>query len=200
MKIKELFEDIVDQGAINKFLLSNKNIWEMNDGVLFFKHRDFNLDTYRGILVKNGELIVPLGNLIGNLDGYDCGLRSFKNFPEHINGFCYLGSNPFKSIDGIPKHMVSLDLSNCNNIKSFEGIGSLIKSCEHIMIPETLERNMLGLLKIPNLESIDLEVEEASEELLKATRIINNHLAHDRNIIACQKELYDNDLDEYAEL
>jgi hypothetical protein len=69
-----------------------------------------------------------------------------------------------------------------------------------------IEGGLLNLLKIPDLRQVSVRIgQNSSDDIIsvrlgKAFIIINSHLSNEkRNIIACQRELIENDLDEYAE-
>lgn len=69
-----------------------------------------------------------------------------------------------------------------------------------------IEGGLLNLLKIPDLRQVSLRIGQISNDditsirLRKAFIIINYHLSiEERNIIARQRELIENDLDDYAE-
>jgi hypothetical protein len=68
----------------------------------------------------------------------------------------------------------------------------------HINRPEKIIGNVLGLLKIKSLVQVTWE---GKLTIPKWLEIINDELfSSTRNLVRCQKELYDNDLDDYAEL
>jgi hypothetical protein len=57
-----------------------------------------------------------------------------------------------------------------------------------------LKRDALGLLLVDGLKRVFAGGDE------KWAAIINRHLADKKDLLACQEELIDNDLDEYARL
>ena len=71
--------------------------------------------------------------------------------------------------------------------------------CQFLAISNAkyIKGNVLGILKIKSLSSLIIDDAAANEQWFD---ILLKHFRNDKNIIACQKELYDNDLDEYAEL
>ena len=141
----------------------------------------------------------------------NCKLGSLKGAPITVEGKFSISNNPeITSIQYLPKEAACYVLRE-TGIKSFAGIHKIIKRIldngisdgGEVYLPASTEHALLGFLKIPGCNSLELEFSEAKiapPKLIKACEIISNHLQNGKNIIACQKELYDNDLDEYAEL
>ena len=101
---------------------------------------------------------------------------------------------------GIPDKVMdyeNIEITFSRKNVSLSGFNKLIgKSCLNLYIkdPESIKSNVLSLLKLPKNCDVEWELKEPW------VKIVDKHLIGDRNIIACQKELYDNDLDEYAQL
>jgi hypothetical protein len=136
-------------------------------------------------------------------------LSSFKNFPEQIehrisgNLLCLDMLAPsfphLTSLEGCPKYCRGhARLSRAKNL-SYANVHKHILAADVISIYDDYVGPMLGFLKITNLKEIRYVYSEDGR-LATAAEIINDHLAKDRNVLAAQEELIDNDLKDYAEL
>jgi hypothetical protein len=151
------------------------------------------------------ELKYPFSLVDGSLDLSNCELVSFKNFPRSVNGSVNVCGNNISSIEGLPTKIEStLDISINDKLTSLSGIHKHLKQCLVITLPTTITSNVLGLVKIKDLYTINLDASERFhnnfETLMKVIKIVEKYIGGDGNVIECQKELYDNDLDEYAEV
>ncbi len=149
------------------------------------------------------ELKYPISLVSGELDVNQCQLISFKNFPYTVRGNLSLWNNKITSLEGIPKIIDgSLDLID-NPITSFHNIHTMITEVSKIYVPTSVSSCLLGVLKIkkpPLLSTASVDRKNTNYPiLLKAVSIINKYQTSN-DIIACQRELIENDLDEYAEL
>ena len=100
-------------------------------------------------------------------------------------------------------HPIKFDavfLTPTNNA-TLSGIDKSIGECGYFEVEdcEKIKGNVLGLINLAKRGTrVKLTVKD---KIPKWVSILNNHLLKkNQNIIACQKELYDNDLDDYAEL
>lgn len=101
---------------------------------------------------------------------------------------------------GIPSakvdyHDIKLSLSEKNT--TLTGLNKVIgASCNNLVISNInfVKGNVLSLLKIPKTCEAQFEISQPW------AKIVDKHLIGDRNIIACQEELFKNGLDEYAKL
>jgi hypothetical protein len=155
---------------------------------------------------KNRELRYPFDVIDGGFNADHLLLSSFKNFPRIIKGNFTAYLNKFTNVEDFPEYVEgNIDISSNKHLKSLSGIHKNLKECNgKLTIPADLKGGMLGLLKVKGLKKVTFDEDEVSEhqipELAKACEIIAKYLNSDRNLIACQKELYDNDLDDFAEL
>jgi hypothetical protein len=119
------------------------------------------------------------GNLIAD---YCFELTSLEDGPMEIsNGFFY----------------------ECEKISSLEGIGKnyLTKVRGKLYLPDCIKSNILGLLKVKELQGIHIDDENGSpDEFLRAISIINNHLKSGRRLTKCREELIEAGLKDYAKL
>jgi hypothetical protein len=82
-----------------------------------------------------------------------------------------------------------------NKLTSLQGIHKQIKQIGNIadFRKNTIKSHVLGLIRIERLKKVFFDDDEL-------TKIINKHLQDGRDVMACQDELIDAGLDEYAQL
>jgi len=141
---------------------------------------------------------------LGNFNVEDCDLISFKNFPDTVRGDVKCYNNKITSFEGVPREIDGvLDLIR-NPIASFSGIYKHINKVGRIMIPVNCQSSTLGLLKIKDLGMVSSDASDKNhpdyDKLSKMISIINNHNKGNRDILACQEELIEAGLKEYARL
>ncbi len=132
-------------------------------------------------------------------------VKSFKNFPELIlnlnsddlyppSFYASYVNHGVTSLEGVPKFIRgNANFTNFENI-SFSNAHKHITHVDRLTLPLKYKGPVLSLLKIPGLKSV-------LNHPNSYTQILNKHLASSsRDIIACQRELIENDMDEYAEL
>jgi hypothetical protein len=127
---------------------------------------------------------------------FDCAynqLTSLKGGPEKVKYDCYCNSNKLVSLEGCPKEIGGmLDLTN-NKLKDLHNIHKHMHSCEFINLGENpIESHILGLLKIKNLEKVQLKNKGVET-------IINKYLPLG-DIFACQSELIEAGFEAFAQL
>jgi len=90
---------------------------------------------------------------------------------------------------------------NCveTKIKSLHDIHKEIKhiGCR-LLIPDTVTSHILGVMFIKGL--LEIEIQNDNIEQKQVERIINKHLAGDRNVHLAQEELLEGGLAEFAKL
>jgi hypothetical protein len=132
-------------------------------------------------------------------------MTTFKNFPDKVlnnsNGTMLniFGVNStmkgpnIHSLEGVPRHINgSADFSHFPKL-SFANVHKHIDYVEGVKFPYPYKGPILGFLKINGLSSV-------TDHGDKWQQILNKHLASSkRDAIACQRELIEKDLDEYAE-
>jgi hypothetical protein len=115
--------------------------------------------------------------------------------------------NNLVDLEGCPPVIGRMLLADANPITSLHDIHRHVRSAKSIILPDTIVEAILGLLMIKDL--LDVRVANSirsapasrgSGRLKAAVAIVVKHLATDEDILACQEELIDNDLDEFAEL
>ena len=103
-------------------------------------------------------------------------LTSLEHCPEVIDGSLEAQGNNITSLHNIHKHLKEVGEERYINLKS-----------------NPIESHVLGLLLIKNLLEVSLDNK-------KVESIINKHLKGDRDVVECQEELLNKDLDDYAQL
>ncbi len=152
-----------------------------------------------------------------DIDIDECGLTELKGCPSQVKGHFNCSSNNLKSLKGGPK-LVS-DYYDCeyNQLESLEGIAEHIgdalyaqdnkitslhnihKHIKHISRFAQFRNNpitshVLGLMLIDGLKRVSLSNSKVQE-------IMNKHLGRvDRDVFACQEELIENGLEDFAQL
>ncbi len=152
-------------------------------------------------------------------------LTSCKNFPKHVGGTFWLIAKTLTDLRGCPEEVDGEECFISGGFSSLEGITRYVNNGQmtitspnltslkdihkHISFVEDrldvnapIRSNILGLLKIKGIRTLGLEVRNYPhyDECNEAFGIIKKHLRRGRDIVACQRELIENDLDEYAEL
>ena len=184
----------------------------------------YNVKLLSSVLV-NGELPFQIADFGGNEfeyyepDYWENGLKSLNNFPKSCDGGFKISTSKLNDYSNGPEFVgggeyfiktqateiknlkvktqyLEIDASNLEKLSGFEK--SEIREIR-LVNGHNLKGNFLGLLKVKGLTNVLLFSISKDSDTLKAINIIRNHL-EDKNIIECQKELYDHDLDEYAEL
>lgn len=186
---------------------------------LIHKGRSIILRDY--MLDENGELPVKIHSCYKLLVATPK-LKSFKNFPDKIladyretrwnrNVGWILSFGGVHSNDERYDHITSLngitpeiaggaDFSMLEKV-NFSHVNTYIKSCSIIALPRDYVGPLLSFLKIPNLSKINCPIfANAKTPQQRAYAIVTKYLQGNKDIIACQRELIENDLDEYAEL
>ena len=156
---KEELEELFKASLGNILVNSNGNLYAKrsiysHNWVTFKSHY---LEPYgNGYRVKYPLEIVNGDYIVSNQE-----LQTMENFPITIKNGRFEGwLNKFSDLKGIPQYVGLIDLSINKKLKSFAGIGKLVKECEQIIVPATLESNLLGVILIKNLETISNDDDE----------------------------------------
>lgn len=177
-------------------------------------HKAKHLYIYDFMLNDNGELPIKFWrcNALEIVVHNSERLKSFKNFPEIISRQRTI--NPYdaafesaydiniSSLEGIPRWMGggSFSLGHFPKL-SLHNIHKHMDFAERVHLPGSYTGPLLGFLKMPymNHSAKQLSSHHKTRTGL-AVEIINKHMNSGKNIIACQEELFKNDLDEFAQL
>ena len=230
MKIRELFEnDQPDYTQIENLPLKAKIKLIRGKGGKVPLHTieqdqlvfDKQLKITASYLDAKGEIILPIKKT-GQLMIDTAKITSFKNCPTTVRdgGYTMGGNNwagsvviscpngHLTSLEGFPRYgLDGLRLAYAYNL-SYHNVHkyiSEIKQNSIFEIASDYEGPLLGFFKIKGLLQISTlprvgSNKEKAERLQQARTIIYKHLKGDRNIVACQEELFKNGLDEYAQL
>jgi hypothetical protein len=218
-------EDIIDWITRNGHrVLKKYNIEDLDPGNFENAKYDYGIVNATAVLLSGDEECLPringsthlrylpcqFGHIERNFFIANCSLGSLKGCPKIVGGRFSISNNPeITSLDYFPERASSYILRG-TGITSLSGIHKVIKEIRpnrqgdgEIVVPHTLTNSILGLLKIPGLRTISYPATERakySNELRQAIGIVYNHLQTDeKNAIACQRELIENNLDDYAE-
>ena len=138
----------------------------------------------------------------------------FIKFPSYPGDDCFVSINsdylnkiPLLSLEGFYKKVFgNVDLATCRELTSLEGIGKdfLLEIHGTLLLPSSLKRNVLGILKIKNLIEV-LVVNERNiilpnEDFHRVAEMLNHHLHSGKNINKCKSELIEAGLEEFAQL
>lgn len=208
MKLKQLFESkfLTDRDEIVTWV--NENLYDENGKEI--TEDKIQVDGSGKVVLSCGltlhpgmkRLEVQFKSVSGPVRGDDAELETFEGCPEYVLWAKYAGT--MRTLEGITKRAEKIDFHKCHNIVSLEGVHKHIEQCKTLILPPTIKSNILGLIKIKDLEQALNVVYVANAGpgvapgLRDALNIINRHLAGDRSIIKAQRELIDADLDEFA--
>jgi hypothetical protein len=124
------------------------------------------------------------------------------SFAERLEGNLFCERNKLVNLEGCPPY-IGGSLSVINNpISSLTGVHRIVRHVSNIWLPYSIQSSILGLLKIEGLHRVIAggEMSPGGDRFDLAIRLINKHLRGDRDILACQEELIDNGLEEFAQL
>jgi hypothetical protein len=110
-----------------------------------------------------------------------------------------------KNLTILDEHLPNLTrlTAPASGLTTLKDIHKLMPNLDFLQINACpITSNILGLLRLPNLKNLICQTgNTVSTNFERASTIVKKYIEDgSRNIIACQKELYDNDLDDYAEL
>jgi hypothetical protein len=166
---------------ISNFNCSHNNLTSLEGAPELNSAGDFSVggDFY----CSNNELISPL---VGGPE--KCRLFNASN-------------NKLTSFEGFPKHAQFIQ-SYGNPITSFSDVHKHIPRCQGFTLPP-VKTGVLAFFKVKDCTSIAFTTngrKTEDGEFDKVAQIVTKHLQdRNRNILACQEELIDNDLKDYAE-
>jgi hypothetical protein len=188
------------------------------DGSIVFSNESGLLKITDGLLDEKGEVLFPLKGKVHQIIIASAKLTSFKNFPEAV-GSGYNAKNyercavvlsrentNLTSFEHFPKEIqgnISFELAP--NL-SYSKINQFILSNRYFActINPHYKGPLLSFLKMNVYLDTNRYYNKTSkpdEKLMKAFKIINTYIkANNNDILACQDELIDNGLTQYAKL
>ena len=119
--------------------IKNLKVYDYDEGKLYKKFIDSELDNYMAIIHKENNMVKLIGS---NYDGkvrvwnFNSGelLNTFNVNDDYIYGIC-LWDNKHLFVGCLPKKIKLLDLSNGNVVKTLEGHKSFILSMKKNVVP-----------------------------------------------------------------
>lgn len=129
---------------------------------------------------------------------FDCSynrIKSLKFAPKEIGSDFFCIDNDLTSLEGIPSIINGNLFISGNKLTSLHNIHKQIKRMGAYanFSNNPITSHVLGLLLVNGLYSINLDNP-------KVDTIMNKHLNGDRDVFACQEELIEAGLDEFAQL
>lgn len=178
--------------------------------------------SYRAVNSGITDLSTLCVDEVGLLNVSKNPITSFENCPKITNKAVF-EKTKISSLKGISQFAKQIEVFGCSELTTIDEhlpkvkffgaaqCGLITLKDIHKMMPNLqtiqvafnpIKSNILGILRLPKLKFFLFGREGNDDsDFYKAASIVDKYvLKGDRNIIACQKELYDNDLDEYAEL
>jgi hypothetical protein len=125
-------------------------------------------------------------------------LKSLVGGPRVVKGIFAISSDHVVTLEGVPAQVGELYIDHNDKIKSLQNIHKVVKSIgtnndgKFFCTGTPIKSNVLGLLMIKNLAEV-----KGLEAGVEA--IVNKHLV-DKDVHACQEELIDAGLAEFAKL
>jgi hypothetical protein len=122
-------------------------------------------------------------------------ITSLEFGPRKVGGHFYFQNCGVASIDHAPRYVGGIFYGPQNNITSLKGIEKIVDFIgeDLILNDNPIESHVLGVLLIKGVRHVWMDrVQEVQE-------IINQHLGS-RDLLACQEELIDAGLEEFAQL
>ena len=219
MKIRELFETQLTRGPAMD--LSNKNLTSLQglhipdiiEGNFYCGRNKLTSLQYGPTKVgtdfrcnKNRLTSLEFGpkEVNGNYECFGNVLTSLQYGPTEVGGNFYCAGNLLSSLQYCPTRVGGNFDCYENQLTSLQGIHKQFRSGyikgQIWLSNNPITSHILGLLLIPELKFIGYSKGNASSSCYDAIEIINKHLEGDRNVIACQRELIQAGLKEFARL
>jgi hypothetical protein len=192
MKLKELFENTKQRVNIN---IHNSSLSNLPDHKIIDLIGDFDCSNCVNLTSLEGS---P-SSVTGNFKCWRCNFPTLKGASKKVTGEFYINEcDKLTSLEGAPDEVIGIvTIASCNKLKSLSGIGInyLLKINGSLDLYRTsIESNILGLLKVKDLEEI------INLNNKKAQKIINKHLHSGRRLSKCKEELIEAGLKEFAKL
>lgn len=126
-------------------------------------------------------------------------LRSLKGCPSYVGGFFECSGTKITSLEGAPEYTGHDFWCGHTKIRSLHDVHKQIKYIGgSAYLSHTIISNVLGLILIKGLKKIGFV--GPNDAHIKVQLIINKHLKGDRDVHACQEEMLEAGLVEYAKL
>lgn len=127
-------------------------------------------------------------------------IASLVGGPEYVGVNFNCSVTGITSLEGAPSYVGKDFICYATKMTSLHDIHKNVKHIgRECYLSGTIRSHILGVMFIKGLKKIEF-LSAAVFEQKEAERIINKHLKGDRNVHACQEELIDAGLSEYAKL
>lgn len=202
-KIEVEFSKCIGEFVISHNMLSNLNGCPSECDI--FDARDNNLISLEGGPAKTkGDYLISSNEQ----------LQSLEHGPIYVGGNFHAAYSDLKSdktIQHLPETIVGSCMLHHNSLTNLKGIHKRIKRIggQITIGGNPITSHILGLLLIPGLFRVSAirrngEDGKIDEDLIRAVSYINKYLKAGKtdktSLLACQEEMMDDDLDDYAEL
>jgi hypothetical protein len=130
-------------------------------------------------------------------------LTSLKGIPDIKFRYLHFDKNKLTSFEGFPKQSLYIVISG-NPFTSFSDVHKHIENCQQFTLP-VVKTGLLSFFKIKDCISITFysfgaKEPELAKECEAAAKIVTKHLQSGYNLFACQTELMEAGLKDYAKL
>lgn len=129
-------------------------------------------------------------------------MNSFKGLEEtNCKKLIWTGDENIDSLDGLPPELEVLYLTFSNTTFDLQDILARCPNLTGLALGgnDVKIKKILSIFKFKKIKEFYFRPGTAThEQAIAARNIINKHLTGDRNIIACQEELFKQDLDDFA--
>lgn len=198
MKVHELFED--EERSILSVLGEQDDVYVGN-----YNCTDLMLTSLKGAPEKVGGSFSCSNNRLTTLEGgpssvgddffcIDNELTTLKGASASVGNF-YCNDNKITSLEGAPTSVGKYFVCSRNQLTSLHNIHKHIKYIGHFadFSSNPITSSVLGLLLIEGLQKVGLQ-----NQLVQM--IVNKHLEGDQDVFACQEELLEAGLEDFAKL
>jgi len=142
---------------------------------------------------------IAQAKVLGNFYCSATKITSLEQGPSWVSGVFYCWNTNITSLRGAPSYVG--DDFDCSGTK-ITSLHNIHKQIKHIggtfYISNTVRSHILGVMFIKGLQRIELY--NSNTEQKQVEKIINEHLAGNRNVHDAQEELLEAGLKEYAKL
>jgi hypothetical protein len=131
----------------------------------------------------------------GGFYSNNCSLKTLEGAPRKVEEDFSCFNNDISTLDGAPEFIGERFICHSNNLTSLHNIHKQIKHIGGYVSFENnpIKSHVLGLLLIDGLKGVWMDH-------LQVETILNDHIQGDRDIFACQEELIEAGLEDFAKL
>jgi len=185
------------------------------EGNVAIPHETITLVGYR-----HQSKLIARAKVLGNFDCFQTNITSLEQGPSHVGDYfscsatkitslkqgpSYVGggfscsATKITSLEGGPSYVGGNFYCGNTKITSLHNIHKEIKYIGRMLsLSNTIKSHILGVMFIKGLQRIEFHLGNIEQKQVE--RIINKHLAGDRNIHLAQEELIEAGLVEFAKL